>query len=95
MSTSSSKDLPIIPIGVKDAPFAFELFAHDCPPTQFVREMTRNGIEAIEAYRVIEPDYHGEIVLDDRPRPRAVRHSQACLHRHGHRHERRGDDRVP
>ena len=59
---SSSDDLPIIPIGVKDAPFTFELFSHDCPPTQFVREMTRNGVEAIEAYRQFESGHAGEIV---------------------------------
>ena len=60
MNTSS--DLPIIPIGVKNAPFALELFARDCPPTQFTREMTRNGIEAIEALRLADPDCRGEII---------------------------------
>jgi hypothetical protein len=27
-------ELPIIPIGVKKAPFALELSARDCPPTE-------------------------------------------------------------
>ena len=56
-------ELPIIPIGVKNAPFTLDLFAHDCPPTQFTREMTRNGIEAIEAYReTTDPEHGGEII---------------------------------
>lgn len=54
--------LPIIPIGVRNAPFALELFARDCPPTQFTRETTRNGIEAIEVLRLASPDYMGEII---------------------------------
>lgn len=54
--------LPIIPIGVRNAPFALELFARDCPPAQFTREMTRNGIEAIEAFRLRDPDYAGDII---------------------------------
>lgn len=54
--------LPIIPIGVRNAPFALELFARDCPPAQFTREMTCNGIEAIEAFRLRDSAYNGEIV---------------------------------
>jgi hypothetical protein len=58
-----SSDLPIIPIGVKNAPFTLDLFARDCPATQFVREFTINGIEAIETYRERhDPAYHGEVV---------------------------------
>jgi hypothetical protein len=56
-------DLPIVPIGVKSAPFTLNLFARDCPPLQFLREFTRNGVEAIEAYRAaIDHDYRGEVI---------------------------------
>lgn len=58
-----SDELPIIPVGVKNAPFTLDLFARDCPPTQFVREFTVNGIEAIDAYRRrADSDYRGEII---------------------------------
>jgi hypothetical protein len=47
---------------VRDAPFALDLWARDCPPTQFVREFTVNGIEAIEEYREqVDATYVGEI----------------------------------
>ncbi len=40
-----------------------EAMARDCPPLQFLREFTRNAIEAIEAYGdVAGPDYRGEIM---------------------------------
>lgn len=56
-------DLPIIPVGVRNAPFTLDLVARDCPPTQFVREFTVNGIEAIGAYRAtVDPGYDGEVV---------------------------------
>jgi hypothetical protein len=58
-----SDELPIIPVGVRNAPFTLDLFARDCPPTQFVREFTVNGIEAIDAYRRrADSDYRGEII---------------------------------
>lgn len=58
-----SEDLPIIPIGVRDAPFALDLVARDCPPTQFLREFSVNGIEAVAAYREqFDSDFHGEVV---------------------------------
>jgi hypothetical protein len=58
-----SSDLPIIPIGMRNAPFALDLWASDCPPTQFLREFTVNGIEAIDAYRrEVGVDYHGQVV---------------------------------
>jgi hypothetical protein len=56
-------ELPIIPVGVADAPFTLDLVAHGCPPTQFVREFTINGIEAIEAYRErVDASYEGEVI---------------------------------
>ncbi len=56
-------DLPIIPVGVRDAPFTLDLVARDCPATQFLREFTVNGVEAIAAYReTIDPTYEGEVV---------------------------------
>jgi hypothetical protein len=56
-------ELPIIPVGVRDAPFALDLWARDCPPTQFVREFTVNGIEAVNEYRKqVDAAYAGEIV---------------------------------
>lgn len=59
----SGNDLPIIPVGVSDAPFALDLWARDCPPSQFIREFTMNGIEAIESYRtLVDPNYEGEVV---------------------------------
>jgi hypothetical protein len=59
----TSTDLPIVPIGVKNAPFTLDLIARDCPPLQFLREFTRNGIEAIEAYRAeVDPDYRGQVI---------------------------------
>ena len=58
-----AEDLPIIPIGVRDAPFTLDLVARDCPPTQFLREFTINGIEAIAAYREhVDPCFHGEVM---------------------------------
>lgn len=57
------EELPIIPVGVRNAPFTLDLWARDCPPTQFVREFTVNGIEAIQAYReTVDASYEGEIV---------------------------------
>lgn len=59
----AAEELPIIPVGVRDAPFTLDLWARDCPPTQFVREFTVNGIEAIEAYRDrTDPTYEGEVI---------------------------------
>ena len=59
----SKEDLPIIPVGVKDAPFTLDLWARDCPPTQFIREFTVNGIEAIDAYRTqVDPTYEGDVI---------------------------------
>ena len=58
-----SEDLPIIPIGVRDAPFTLDLVARDCPPTQFLREFTVNGIEAVAAYREhVDSGFQGEVV---------------------------------
>src|SRR5437870_4757934 len=68
-----TSDLPIIPIGVTNAPFTLDLFARDCPPAQFTREMTRNGIEAVEAYRnAVDCDYRGEIIWTIDPLHEAV-----------------------
>lgn len=59
----TADELPIIPVGVRDAPFTLDLWARDCPPTQFVREFTVNGIEAIQAYREqVDPTYEGEVI---------------------------------
>jgi len=59
----AADELPIIPVGVRDAPFALDLWARDCPPTQFVREFTVNGIDAIEAYREqVDPTYEGDVI---------------------------------
>jgi hypothetical protein len=56
-------DLPIIAIGVKDPGFTLDLMARECPPTQFVREYTKNGIEAVDAYRrLVDPDYRGKVL---------------------------------
>lgn len=58
-----AEELPIIPVGVRDAPFTLDLWARDCPPNQFVREFTVNGIEAINAYREqVDEKYAGEIL---------------------------------
>ena len=58
-----AEELPIIPVGVRNAPFALDLWARDSPPTQFVREFTVNGIEAIHACREhVDPAYTGEII---------------------------------
>ncbi len=58
-----AEDLPIIPIGVRDAPFTLDLVARDCPSTQFLREFTINGIEAIDAYREqVHPEFQGEVM---------------------------------
>lgn len=78
----NSQDLPIIPIGVTNAPFALDLLARDCPPTQFLREMTRNGIEAIEAYvETVDPDYRGEVIWTVDPLLHALegRSKLACI----------------
>lgn len=59
----AADDLPIIPVGVRNAPFALDLWAQGCPPNQFVREFTVNGIEAIAAYRqAIDPSFRGELL---------------------------------
>jgi hypothetical protein len=36
-----------------------DLQARDCPPLQFVRELTVNGLEAIDARRRSGPPHHG------------------------------------
>jgi hypothetical protein len=62
MEMNATDDLPIIPIGMKDAPFALDMWARDCPPTQFLREFTVNGLEAIEAYRrEADATFKGEV----------------------------------
>jgi len=59
----NAEDLPIIPVGVRNAPFTLDLWARDCPPTQFVREFTVNGIESIQAYReTVDANYQGEVI---------------------------------
>ncbi len=59
----SHDQLPIVPIGVRSAPFTLDLIARDCPPLQFLREFTRNALEAIEAYRgSVDPDFNGEVI---------------------------------
>jgi hypothetical protein len=58
-----SDELPIVPIGVKNAPFTLDLMVHDVAPLRFLREFTRNGIEAVEAFRgSADPDFHGEVI---------------------------------
>jgi hypothetical protein len=58
-----SYELPIVPIGVRNAPFTLELIARDVPFLQFLREFTRNGIEAIEAFRAsADPHFRGEVI---------------------------------
>ncbi len=50
-------------MGVRNAPFTLDLWARDCPPTQFVREFTVNGIEAIQSYReAVDANYEGEVI---------------------------------
>ena len=66
--------LPIIEIGVQDPAFTLDLMARECPPLQFLREYTKNGIEAIEAYRQhVDPAYQGKVIWTVAPtrRPRA------------------------
>lgn len=59
----AADELPIIPVGVRDAPFTLDLWARDCPRTQFLREFTVNGIEAIQAYREqVDSTYEGEVI---------------------------------
>jgi len=43
--------MSVKPIGYANASFALDLQARDCPPLQFVRELTVNGLEAIVARR--------------------------------------------
>jgi hypothetical protein len=55
--------LPIVEIGVQDPAFTLDLMARECPSLQFLREYTKNGIEAIEAYRrLVDPAYQGKVI---------------------------------
>jgi hypothetical protein len=40
MSLEGRNELPIVPIGVRNAPFTLDLMARDCPPLQFLREFS-------------------------------------------------------
>src|SRR4051812_8068501 len=63
MFTADPDELPIIAVGVKDPAFTLDLMARECPRMQFLREYTKNGIEAIDAYRrAVDAGFDGSVV---------------------------------
>lgn len=62
-NTRPHNHLPVEPMGVDNPTFMLTLESENCPPLQFLREFTVNGIEAIDAYRRdVEAGYHGEVI---------------------------------
>lgn len=73
-------DLPIIAIGVQDPGFTLDLMARECPPSQFVREYTKNGIEAIDAYRrLVDPAYCGRVLWTVAPDALGLSAPKLCM----------------
>jgi hypothetical protein len=73
-------DLPIIAIGVQDPGFTLDLMARECPPTQFVREYTKNGIEAIDAYRrLVDHSYCGKVLWTVAPEALGLQAPKLCV----------------
>lgn len=55
---------------MQDPAFTLDLMARECPPLQFLREYTKNGIEAIDAYRqLVDPAYQGRVIWTVAPEP--------------------------
>lgn len=54
--------------------------ARECPPTQFVREYTKNGIEAIDAYRrLVDPAYCGKVLWTVAPETLGLPVPKLCV----------------